>query len=86
MFEPTHEQGYLALEIVQEVRRKEGGGKFPFTAQDLRLPSRLYALRKTPAMESVALDKISQLLSAGKCGEAKQALDALQPVDTKGAN
>ena len=86
MFEPTHEQGYLALEIVQEARRKEGGGKFPFSAEDLRLPARLYAFRKTPAMDSVALDKISQLLNAGKCGEAKQALDALQPVDGKGAN
>jgi len=86
MFEPTHEQGYRSLEIVQEARRKEGGGKFPFVAEDLRLPARLYALRKKPGMDAAALDRISDLLSQGKCGEAKEALDALAPAEAKPAS
>ena len=79
MFEPTHERGYQSLEIVQEARKKEGGGKFPFTAEDLRLPARLYALRKKPGMDPAALEKISELLNQGKCTEASQALDAMNP-------
>ena len=86
MFEPTHEHGYRSLEIVQEARRKEGGGKFPFVEKDLRLPARLYALRKKPGTDAAALDKISDLLNRGKCGEAKEALDALAPEEAKPAS
>ena len=86
MFEPTHEHGYRSLEIVQEARRKEGVGKFPFVAEDLRLPARLYALRKKPGMDAAALDRISDLLNRGKCGEAKEALDALAPAEAKPAS
>ena len=86
MFEPTHEHGYRSLEIIQEARRKEGGGKFPFAAEDLRLPARLYALRKKPGMDAAALDRISDLLNRGKCGEAKEALDALAPAEAKPAS
>jgi len=86
MFEPTHEHGYRSLEIVQEARRKEGGGKFPFVEKDLRLPARLYALRKKPGMDAAALDKISDLLNRGKCGEAKEALDALAQEEAKPAS
>jgi len=85
MFEPTHEHGYRSLEIVQKARQKEGGGKFPFVAEDLRLPARLYALRKKPGMDAAALDRISDLLNRGKCGEAKEALDALAPAEAKPA-
>ena len=85
MFEPTHEHGYRSLEIVQEARRNEGGGKFPFAAEDLRLPARLYALRKKPGMDAASLDRISDLLNRGKCGEAKEALDALAPAEAKPA-
>ena len=86
MFEPTHEQGYRSLEVVQEARRKESGGKFPFAAEDLRLPARLYALRKKPGLDSAVLEKISDLLNRGKCAEAKQALDTLTLEEAKPAS
>ena len=86
MFEPTHEQGYRSLEIVQGARRKESGGKFPFAAEDLRLPARLYALRKKPGLDSAVLEKISDLLNRGKCAEAKQALDTLTLEEAKPAS
>ncbi len=86
MFEPTHENGYRALEILQEARKKEGGGKFSFTAEDLRLPAQLYALRKKPGADSAALDKVSQLLNEGKCGEARKAMEGMGSVETKPAS
>ena len=86
MFEPTHEHGYRSLEIVQEARRKEGGGKFPFSLEDLRLPARLYAFRKKPGVDPALLEKISALLNQGKCSEAKQALDALTQEEAKPAS
>jgi hypothetical protein len=78
MFEPTHEQGYLALEIVQEARRKESGDKFSFKAEDLRLPARLYSLRKKAGADSVNLDKISQLLKEGNCGTAQSQIESVE--------
>ena len=83
MLEPTHEQGYLPLEIVQETRRKEKDGKFAFTAEDLRLPARLYSLRKTPGVDTAALERVSELLNSGKCAEAKNLLKDLHSAQEK---
>ena len=47
MIGPTYEFGYLFLEIIQEARRHEPGQTFRFTAADLRLPARLFQLRKS---------------------------------------
>ena len=76
MIEPTHEFGYTFLEIIQQARRKELGRVFTFTAEDLRLPSRLYALRKKGNVPAAELDRISQLLNKGACSEARTLLDA----------
>jgi Glycosyl hydrolase family 99 len=76
MIEPTHEFGYSFLEIIQQTRRKELGQVFTFTAEDLRLPSRLYALRKKGSVPAAELDRISQLLNKGACSEARRLLDA----------
>jgi hypothetical protein len=76
MIEPTHEFGYGFLEIIQQTRRKEVGQVFTFTAEDLRLPARLYALRKKGSVPATELDRISQLLNKGACSEARRLLDA----------
>jgi len=76
MIEPTHEFGYTFLEIIQQARRKELGQAFTFTAEDLRLPSHLYALRKKGSVPAAELDRISQLLNTGACSEARRLLDA----------
>ncbi len=63
MIEPTHEFGYTFLEIVQQARRKELGQAFTFTADDLRLPARLYALlRKKGTIPAAQLGVISDAL------------------------
>lgn len=77
MIEPTHEFGYTFLEIIQQERRKEGGGIFPYTADDLRLPARLFALRKAGRVTGAELDTISRLLTAGQTGPARRRLEAL---------
>jgi len=77
MIEPTHEFGYTFLEVVQEARRQESGGAFPFTAEDLQLPARLFKLRKAGAVPAAELDRIAMLLNKGHCKEAKSALDKL---------
>ncbi|MEI8340517.1 MAG: hypothetical protein WCH43_03150 [Verrucomicrobiota bacterium] len=85
MIEPTHEFGYTFLEVIQQARRNELGSSFTFTADDLRLPARLYALRKQKTAPAASLDRISQLLNNGACKEARQELDKLgaaQPTAT----
>jgi hypothetical protein len=77
MIEPTHEFGYTFLEIVQEACRRHRRGDLPFTADDLRLPARLYALRRRGDMPAAKLDAISALLRDGKTAEAGRELDAL---------
>ena len=77
MIEPTHEFGYTFLEIVQQARRSERGNAFPFSASDLRLPARLYALRKAGVAPAGKLDSIAHLLSIGACERARRQLDAL---------
>jgi hypothetical protein len=46
MVEPTLETGYKYLEIIQNIKRKNIDGKFPFTLKDLTLPIQIYNLRK----------------------------------------
>ncbi|MEM7625299.1 MAG: hypothetical protein AAF333_06695 [Planctomycetota bacterium] len=77
MIEPTHEFGYRFLEVIQEARRRELGEGFVFTAKDLRLPARLLGLRRAKYASPIELDRIAMLLSAGRSGEAKKALDEL---------
>jgi hypothetical protein len=83
VIEPTHEDGYSALEAIQDARRKELGDAFTFTAEDLRLPARLLALRKAGNASKQELDRISGLLRAGQCREAKELLNRL---DSAGAD
>jgi Glycosyl hydrolase family 99/Glycosyltransferase WbsX len=79
--EPTREFGYRYLEAIQEARRRFPDGPFPYQAADLRLPLRVYQLRKKLASSSPqwkALDEAVDLLHAGEVAEAQQRLDALE--------
>lgn len=78
MIEPTHEFGYTFLEIVQQARRAELGAGFLFKPEDLRLPARLYALRKKGGVTPEALSRIAQFLSAGSCQKARVELEELE--------
>ncbi|MEZ0326187.1 MAG: glycoside hydrolase family 71/99-like protein [Fimbriimonas sp.] len=69
MIEPSVENGYRDLEILQSLRR----GNMAYSAADLRLPVRLLRLRKSGASRT-RLDKAAELLFQGKTAPAKELL------------
>ncbi|RYG45477.1 hypothetical protein EON79_12530 [bacterium] len=71
--EPTEQFGYRDLETTQRLRRRHLGA-LPYTPEDLRLPFRLFKLKKSGA-DPVKAKAISALLFAGKTKEAKKRLD-----------
>jgi len=77
MIEPTHEFGYTFLEIIQQARRSEQGAAFAPGAEDLRLPARLYALRRKGVVAADELDRIATLLGRGDLPAARRLLDQL---------
>jgi hypothetical protein len=77
MIEPTHEFGYLFLEIIQELRRAEAGSAISFNSDDLRLPARLLELRRTQRGDE-GLDQIARDLASGRVAEARRGIEALE--------
>lgn len=83
VIEPSHEDGYDALEAVQEARRLELGEAFSFTSGDLRLPAELYALRRKGGIPRGELDRVAALLAAGQTEEARRELARLRSRDAR---
>ncbi|GAB4545439.1 MAG: hypothetical protein Tsb0013_03330 [Phycisphaerales bacterium] len=81
MIEPTHEFGYRFLEIIQEERRERMGRAMRFTPEDLRLPTRLFELRKSGVVEDDQLDRIAMLLASGRTDRARAALASFADVE-----
>jgi hypothetical protein len=77
MIEPTEEFGYTFLEVIQQRRRDELGPSFEFDASDLRLPHRLFVLRKFGAASDTQLDAVSDLLRTGQVDQARVELSAI---------
>jgi hypothetical protein len=76
--EPSTQFGFRDLEVIQAMRRKYLNPKFAFTAQDLRLPQRIYKLRvdyQNDVTKQHELDTAATLLIAGKVAEARAILD-----------
>ena len=76
--EPSLEFGYRDLEVMQQIRRKHIDHEFSATAADLRLPLRLYQLRrKTPGGSDTdrQLDGIAERLADGDVAAARKQLD-----------
>jgi hypothetical protein len=81
VIEPSVEFGYRDLEVVQRLRKRHVEPAFAPEPLDLRLPIRLFKLRKVQeAMRpSVAeLNEIARLLIARSTKPAKSALDRLE--------
>jgi hypothetical protein len=76
MIEPTYEFGYTFLEVIQQERAEELAPLFPFTPDDLRLPTQLFFLRKAGTTPDATLDQISQWLSLGDTASARAAINA----------
>lgn len=77
--EPTRHMRYRYLEYIQ----KSTMSRIRYTPDDMRLPVRLYESRKKYAKDSSVsnrLEKVSQLLFAGKCQQARGVLDSISAV------
>jgi hypothetical protein len=77
--EPSVEFGFRDLELVQSYRKQLTPG-FPYTAEDLRLPYKLFLLRKQKMGKAVAgskLERIASELYRGETSKAKAELAAL---------
>ena len=82
--EPAREYGYRYLEAIQDARRRFPGERFPFRQDDLRLPLRIYSLRKTIIRSSPQrkiLDKAVDLLFAADSPRALQRVAGLEGAD-----
>jgi Glycosyltransferase WbsX len=86
MIEPSVEFGYRDLEVVQRLRRQFVEPRFAGDAEDLRLPRRLYELRKSAKdRSSVArdLDQVAHLLSQRSVTAAREQLDSIERRPTR---
>lgn len=79
VIEPTRKHDYEYLEFVQQ----QTSAHKKFTADDLRLPARLYQLRKkfTEDKKIAQLNHASELLSTGQLDHAIQSLSLLREVN-----
>ena len=81
MIEPSTEFGYRDLEVVQRLRRQIIEPGFAGKPEDLRLPHRLYTLRKAAKDQGLTapeLDQVSQHLSNRACKVASESLDLIE--------
>jgi hypothetical protein len=81
VIEPSVEFGYRDLEIIQHRRRQFVEAEFPCRPEDLRLPLRLYQLRKQAkkrAIPAAALDEVARLLAKRAASAAREHLDEIE--------
>ncbi len=80
VIEPSKEFGYRDLKTIQRLRRQRDTS-FIATAEDLRLPYRLWLLRSRqtqwPQLQS-KLDDIARLLASGNTSDARLALNRIE--------
>jgi hypothetical protein len=80
IIEPTVEDGYKYLEITQQMRKQYIDANFTYTAADLRLPVRLYTLRKANLGNSAIMAQLASVesyLFANNLSGAKELLDEI---------
>jgi hypothetical protein len=79
IIEPTEQFGYRYLEMLQAAQPRLGNTGFGYTPDDLRLPLKLFQMRKTLTGPETRkkLDEASNLLLAGETAQAAQILAAI---------
>ena len=80
--EPTHEFGSRYLAMIQDARRSMGGLVFPYATADLRLPAKIYHLRRVHKPGSPASQVINEAVARIDAGDARRAsalIDRLDP-------
>ena len=75
--EPSKEFGYRDLEATQMLRKKYLDPSFSRTGSDLRLPDKLYQLRKAGKAKS-QLDQVARMISLGDTKKAAMMLAEFQ--------
>lgn len=81
IIEPTEEDGYLYLEITQQKRKQYIDPDFQYNAEDLRLPVRLYNLRKenlSYPQTMALLDEAEDYLFADNLQDAEKIFNKLE--------
>jgi hypothetical protein len=81
VIEPSVEFGYRDLEVVQRLRRQHIEPEFPCQPVDLRLPLRLFKLRKQARNRRIPaadLDAAAALIAKRARGEASDRLDIIE--------
>jgi hypothetical protein len=83
MIEPTVEFGNSFLEIIQEFRKTHMDQAFSYSAEDLRIPLRIYRLRnnyKNDLRIQTLLDKAFALIARDDIRAAVDILNAIEPL------
>ena len=78
--EPTQEDNYTYLEIIQQYRTSYIDPNFPYTAADLRLPTRLYTMRKTyqaNPTKMIQLDSVEAYFFADQLAQAEMLMNQI---------
>ncbi|MBS1702571.1 MAG: glycoside hydrolase family 99-like domain-containing protein [Armatimonadetes bacterium] len=75
VIEPSKEFGYRDLEATQSLRKQYVEPAFHFTADDLRLPEKLFRRRKEAKADRETLDRVAALLAQGQCERARKLLN-----------
>jgi hypothetical protein len=81
IIEPTVEDGYLYLEMTQQLRKEYIDSNFPYVAADLRLPVRLYMLRKENLSNPTVMAQLATVedyLFANNLSGAEKLLDQIE--------
>ena len=81
VIEPSVEFGYRDLEVIQRLRRQFVEPEFPCQPADLRLPLRLYKLRKHARKRGIPaadLDDVAGLLAKRDAAASREHLDAIE--------
>lgn len=87
--EPAREYEYVYLEEIQRARRRFPAELFRYHAEDLRLPLRIYQLRKRGHLSSEArraLDGAVELLAAGEGHFARKSVDDLEQLKPRNSS
>jgi glycosyl hydrolase family 99 len=81
LIEPSIEFGYRDLEVVQRLRRQFIEPEFPCKPDGLRLPLRLYKLRKAAKKRAIPvtdLDDVARLMAKRAVQPARDRLEAIE--------
>lgn len=79
--EPTREHGYRYLEAIQDARRRSHDESFPFRPDHLRLPFRIYTLRKKMVPSSPDRKNLDEAVGSLFAADTSGALRRVETLE-----